>query len=320
MKRRALQDLPRFRDRWSYLYLEHGRLERTDHGLTFVDDQGGGVQVPLGQFALLMLGPGTTVTNEAVKLVADASTMLAWCGEEGVRLYAHSTGGTHLATRLLHQAEAWADPARRLDVVFRLYEKRFEEPLAKDSTIEQVRGLEGQRVRAAYRKLSEQYQVPWEGRSYDPGKWDHADPVNRALSTANACLYGLCHAAIVTAGYSPGIGFIHTGKLLSFVYDVADLYKTEVTVPVAFQIVRDGANDIERRTRIACRDHFHESDLAARILPDISEVLGVGDDPGAHADESEGRIISLADRAEVGRLLGESKRPDPGRAVGEGDP
>lgn len=316
---RDLHELPRFADRWSYLYLEHGRLERNEHGLLFLDADGGRLQVPLDQFALVMLGPGTAVTQAAVRLLADSNTLLVWSGEHGVRLYAHSTGGTHSARRLLRQAEAWADPAKRLEVIFRLYEHRFPERLPPETTLEQVRGREGHRVRECYREHSKRYGVEWKGRSYDPGAWTNADPVNRALSAANSCLYGVCHAAILSAGYSPAIGFIHTGKQLSFVYDVADLYKTDLTIPVAFQVAAEGARDVERRVRMRCRDIFHEQRLLRRLLPDISEVLGVGDDFGESTDEAAGRIISLADRAQVGDLPGESHRSDSRPAMGEGN-
>lgn len=112
------------------------------------------------------------------------------------------------------------------------------------------------------------------GRSYDRGNWGNSDPVNRALSCANSCLYGLCHAAILSTGYSPGLGFVHTGKQLSFVYDIADLYKVELTVPVAFEIAAQQPSNLERATRMRCRDIFRDHKLLQRIVPDIQKVLG----------------------------------------------
>lgn len=317
---RDLQDLPRFSDRWSHLYLEHGRLEKNADGLVFVDAQAGLTQIPLDQFAMLLLGPGTTLTHAGARLLADNNTLISWTGEEGVRMYAFGTGGSHSAARLLHQAVAWADEARRLAVIARMYCKRFPEKVPDGTTLEQIRGMEGYRVRAAYKLQAERYGVQWKGRNYDQGSWERADPLNRALSAANACVYGICHAAILSAGYSPAIGFIHVGKQLSFVYDIADLYKTELAVPAAFEVVAAGETDVERRVRMRCRDVFHEQRLLHRILPDIAEVLDARDAVGAGSDEPEGPIVSLADRGEIGSLPGESELPHPGRAVGQDGP
>jgi len=192
----------------------------------------------------------------------------------------------------------FASPEQRARVARCMYLKRFPAPIAADVTIQQLRGMEGARVRKTYEQMALEHGVIWEGRDYDQSSWYSADPLNRALSAANSCLYSLCHAAILSAGYSPAIGFIHTGKVLSFVYDVADLYKTEVTIPVAFRTVSESTEHVERRTRLACRDVFKQTKLIRRILPDISEVLDARDDVGERADELEGRAISLADRAQ----------------------
>jgi CRISPR-associated protein Cas1 len=154
---------------------------------------------------------------------------------------------------------------------------RFDEPLDEQLTLEQIRGKEGVRVREAYARASRETGLSWKGRSYRRDVWDAADPVNRALSCANSCLYGICHAAIVATGYSPALGFIHTGKLLSFVYDVADLYKADVTVPVAFRVAAEGSIDLERRVRVACRDLFRRTRLLEQIVPDIERALGASE-------------------------------------------
>jgi CRISPR-associated protein Cas1 len=153
---------------------------------------------------------------------------------------------------------------------------RFDESLEDDMTLEQIRGREGVRVRDTYARMSRETGVAWSGRAYRPGEWNAADPVNRALSTANACLYGLCHAALVSTGFSPGLGFIHTGKSLAFVYDVADLYKCDVTVPAAFHGAASGPlAGLEGRVRRACRSGFRRSRLLERIVPDVQRALGL---------------------------------------------
>jgi CRISPR-associated protein Cas1 len=198
-----------------------------------------------------------------------------WTGEEGVRFYAQGMGETRSARALLRQAQLVSEPASRLQVVRRMYEMRFSEPVDAGMSLQQLRGMEGARVRAAYRKASCETGVPWAGRSYQRNAWAKADPVNRALSAANSCLYGICHAAIVAAGYSPGLGFIHTGKGLSFVYDVADLYKAEITVPIAFRFANNGSG-LETTVRHACRDAFREQRLLQRLVPDLDRMMSVG--------------------------------------------
>lgn len=170
-------------------------------------------------------------------------------------------GETRSAANLLQQATIWANPESRLNIVRRMYEMRFPDPLEQGLTLRQIRGKEGARVRTAYARASDQYGIPWSGRNYDRVDWDQADPINRALSAANACLYGVCHAAIVALGYSPALGFIHTGKMLSFVYDIAELYKMELTVPAAFMEVARGSHKLESRVRHRCRDLFRPGEL-----------------------------------------------------------
>ena len=160
-----------------------------------------------------------------------------------------------------------------MQIIRRLYQLRFSEKLAPELTLQQIRGMEGVRVRDAYANASRETGVPWSGRSYRRDGWSNADPVNRALSAANSCLYGICHAAIVSAGFSPAIGFIHTGKMLSFVYDVADLYKAEVTIPAAFRASSEDKDGLERRVRLSCRDTFVSTRLLERIVPDVQTAL-----------------------------------------------
>ncbi len=292
---RTLHELPRFRDRWSYIYLEKGRMEVDGTGLKFYQKgQDGAVSIPIDQLSVVMLGPGTTITHAAVKGLAQNNSLLAWTGEQGVRLYATNTGGTFSARRLIRQAALVSDERQRLEVARRMYQFRFQERLPDHSSIEAIRGMEGIRVRRVYAEAALTYGVEWKGRNYSQNDWFQADPINRALSTATACLYGVCHAGILSAGYSPALGFIHTGKMLSFVYDIADLYKTEVVVPLAFRIVSEDAENLERTVRLACRDAFAASRIMSRILPDIAEVLDARDDSRESTDEFEERAVTLA--------------------------
>lgn len=290
---KSLHPQPRFSDRWSHLYLEHGKLDVSSSGVRFLKETEE-VNLPIDQLNLIMLGPGTSVTHEAVKVIADNCCMLSWVGEQSVKMYAYSSGGTFSSKRLLHQARLASNPTDQLTIAKKLYQKRFCDDLT-GMNIEQIRGLEGQRVRESYRKHSILIGVNWVRRNYDQDSWYSTDLPNRALSAANSCLYGIVHSAIVAAGYSPALGFIHTGKMLSFVYDISDLYKTDLTIPLAFKESLVGDFQLERRVRLACRDAFHKFKLMEKILPDISEVLGVSDDYGKNSCELEGKAFSMDD-------------------------
>lgn len=269
-----LQQLPRFSDGWTFLYTEKVRIERDDGGIVLTDAEGH-VSVPVASLSVLMLGPGVAITHAAIVALGEGGCSVVWCGEQGTKFYASGLGETRKGGNIMAQAEAWADESKRLDVVKRLYRMRFPVQLEPGLTLEQIRGMEGVRVREAYARASRETGVPWSGRAYQRGDWAAADPVNRALSTANACLYGLCHAAIVSTGFSPALGFLHTGKMLSFVYDVADLYKMDVTVPIAFQAVMGGTSSLESRVRRICRGAFYRKKLLERIVPDIQRALGL---------------------------------------------
>lgn len=269
-----LSQLPRVADGWTFLYTERVRVERADYAIE-LRDKSGRIPVPVASLSSLMLGPGSVITHAAVLALAEAGCSIVWCGEQGGRFYASGLGETRRAHHLEAQAKAWASKKRHEEVVRRLYTMRFPEGLPDNLSLEQVRGHEGARVRDAYARLSRESGVPWNGRAYRRGDWDSADPVNRALSAANATLYGVCHAAIVATGFSPGLGFLHVGKQLSFVYDVADLYKVDVTIPAAFRAVSAGVERIESRVRRMCRELFLSTKLLERIVPDLQRVVGL---------------------------------------------
>ena len=283
---RDLHELPKLRDSLSYLYVEHVRVQQKHKAIELLDKDGR-TMVPAAALSVLMLGPGTAITHAAIKALADNGCLVVWCGEDGMRCYAQGMGETRKAYHLLRQAELVSDPQKRLDVVLRMYRYRFGEDLAPNLSLPQIRGLEGVRVRQAYAEASRTYGVEWHGRRYDRGRWGGSDPINRALSAAHALLNGLCHAAIVSGGYSPALGFIHTGKQLSFVYDVADLYKVDVTIPLAFRVVAEGKERISPRVREACREAFREHRLLKRILPDIDHLLNVSDEVLAAGQEAD---------------------------------
>lgn len=273
-----LKPIP-IKDRVSVVFVEKGQLDVLDGAFVVVDKHGVRTHIPVGGVACLMLEIGTRVSHAAVVLAARVGCLLVWVGEGGVRLYSAGQPGGARADRLLYQASLALDDAARLKVVRKMYALRFkEEPPARRS-VEQLRGIEGARVRKMYELLARQYRVQWKQRNYDHTEWESGDIPNRCLSAATACLYGVTEAAILAAGYAPAVGFIHTGKPQSFVYDMADIFKFETVVPVAFRIAATVPQAPERAVRIACRDAFRQTKLLARIIPTIEQVLAAGELP-----------------------------------------
>lgn len=259
------------------LFIEHGQIDVLDGAFVVIDKNGVRTHIPVGSVACILLEPGTRVSHAAVNLAATVGTLLVWVGEAGVRLYASGQPGGARADRLLYQARLALEDSLRLKVVRKMYEVRFQEPSPERRSIEQLRGIEGARVRETYKLLARQYGVLWQARNYDRQEWDAADVPNRCLSSATSCLYGITEAAVLAAGYAPAVGFIHTGKPLSFVYDIADLFKFETVVPVAFRTAAKAPREPEREVRLACRDMFRSSRLLERIIPMIEEVLAAGE-------------------------------------------
>jgi CRISP-associated protein Cas1 len=283
---RDLHLLPKVRDSWSFVYIEHARLDQDDKAVV-VTRADGRTALPVAALMVVMLGPGTSITHAAVRVLSESGCSILWTGEEGVRLYAQGLGETRKAGLLHRQARLWADPVAHARVVRRMYEMRFGVPLEHGLDLRQIRGREGLRVRAAYAEWSRRTGVPWHGRSYERGAWSHADPVNRALSAANACLYGVVHAAVLAVGASPALGFVHTGRQLSFVYDVADLYKTELTLPVAFETAAAGLDQVESRVRHSLRDRFAGGELLKRLVPDLQQLLEAAPDDTAATGDAD---------------------------------
>ena len=270
-----LKPIP-IKDRLSILYIEKGQLDVLDGAFVVVDKTGVRTHIPVGGVACLMLEPGTRISHAACALAARVGTLLVWIGEAGVRLYSAGQPGGARADRLLYQAKLALDPDLRLMVVRKMYAMRFGEEPPQRRSVEQLRGIEGARVREMYRRIAKTCGVEWSARNYDISAWDKGDLPNRCLSAATSCLYGVTEAAVLAAGYAPAVGFIHTGKPLSFVYDVADIYKFETVVPLAFRIAGRNPGNPEQQVRLACRDVFRETRLLERIIPGIEEMLSSG--------------------------------------------
>ncbi len=272
------------KERAAMVFVERAQIDVRDGACVAVDVDGTRTHIPIGGIACLMLEPGARISHAAVALAGRAGTLVTWVGEGGVRLYSAGQPGGARSDNLLWQARLALDDGARLRVVRAMYARRFgEDPPAKRS-IDQLRGIEGQRVRHAYDLLANRHGVTWTRRKYDVTDWGSGDVANRCLSSATACLHGLSEAAVLAAGYAPAIGFLHTGKPRSFVYDIADIWKLDTVVPEAFRVAAKAQKGTlqmtpERAVRLACRDAFRKSGLLGKIIPGIHELLEAGELP-----------------------------------------
>lgn len=294
MIRPELQALPQIRDRMTFLYFEHCKLNRQDSAITVADEQGI-VHVPAASISVLLLGPGTTITHRAMELIGDAGVSVVWIGEHGVRYYASGRPLTHRSLFLIRQAEYVSNQRKHLAVVRKMYQIRFPNEDASKMTLQQLRGREGSRVRSIYRRYAKEYGISWNGRDYDPEDFEAGDPVNQALSAGCACLYGLAHAVIVALGLSPGLGFIHVGHECSFVYDIADLYKAEIVIPTAFEVASEENDDLPRVVRRRVRDAMVSAHILERMVHDIRWMFEK-DDSNLEQDEKAEAIYLWDDK------------------------
>lgn len=266
-------ELARITDRITFLYLERAVVHRDANAITVRDDRGV-VHVPAATIAAVMLGPGTTVSHQAMMLLADSGASAVWIGEQGVRYYAHGRPLARTSRLVQSQAELVSNQSSRLRVARQMYAMRFPGEETAHLTMQQLRGREGARVRRLYREHAADYGVEWKSREYRPDDFEASDVLNQALSAATACLYGVVHAVIAALGCSPALGFVHTGHDRSFVFDVADLYKMELAVPVAFRVAAAESDDIGGDVRRGMRDAMYNAHLMSKCVEDLHRLLG----------------------------------------------
>ncbi|MBQ0838096.1 type I-E CRISPR-associated endonuclease Cas1 [Lactiplantibacillus pentosus] len=277
-KKPELTELSRISDRLTFLYLEHAKIDRQDNAIR-VSDARGVVFVPAAIVSVLMLGPGVDVTHRTMELIGDTGMAVVWVGERGVRQYAHGRALNHSSRLLEAQAKLFSNQRSRLAVARKMYQMRFPNDDVMNLSMQKLRGKEGARVRQVYQIQSERTGVEWTRREYSPDNFEASTPINQALTAAHQALYGLSYSVIMAMGASAGLGFVHTGHDLSFVYDFADLYKAETSIPVAFDVVASSTadEDIGRKTRLAMRDTFVDGKILRQMVLDLKTILGVND-------------------------------------------
>ncbi len=273
-ERPPLETLTPAKERWTPLFLEHGRLEVDDASVKWIGADRTIWRIPVATVSALMLGPGTLITHAAIKACSDSNTPVCWVGADGMRFYAFGSSPTHDNARARHQCAAHASKRRREEVARRMFRMRFGDDVdVDDQPISAMMGMEGKRVKALYQEFGHKYGVTWKGRQYNPNKWDVADNINRAISAANAALYALTTSIVCSLGYLPQLGFIHSAGTLPFVFDIADIYKPETTLEAAFQTLSvdpaaDGAVVVA-----ALKQRIEKTNLMRRMPRDIEALL-----------------------------------------------
>lgn len=289
------QDLHRVSDRVSTVYVAMSHVDRADNGIVIVNKTRK-VRVPAALVGAVLLGPGTRITHAAVSLLADSGTSVCWVGADSVRMYAAGLGTSRSSGLILRQAFLVSRTKERLDVARRMYGMRFPGEDVSGCTMQQLRGREGARMKKVYRQQSARTGVTWSGRKYVAGDGgESGDEVNSLLSAGHACLYAACHAAIVGVGASPALGFVHTGLAHSFVLDIADLYKAEITIPLAFDLAAENLTE-ESDMRHAVRQRFADGSFMKRVVSDVVSLLA--------GDEVENGDVNHLWDEEVGLVSG----------------
>lgn len=268
------ENLPQVKDKYPFLYLERGRLEIDDSSVKWIDSDGNVIRLPIATINTLLLGPGTSITHEAVKVMAAANCSVCWVGEDSLLFYAVGQSPTSDSRNMREQMLLATNKEKSLEVARRMFAKRFPFAELKEKSLKEMMGMEGSRVRQFYEKKAVEYGVGWKGRNFQPGKFELSDITNQILSSTNAALYGILTSAIYSMGYSPHIGFIHSGSPLPFVYDLADLYKEKLCIDLAFFLTLDMAGKYNKaKVSSEFRKRVIEMDLLSKIGPDIKAML-----------------------------------------------
>ncbi|MER7877669.1 type I-E CRISPR-associated endonuclease Cas1e [Streptomyces solisilvae] len=305
--------LTRTGERLSFVYLERCLVHRDANAIT-AEDADGTTHIPSATIGTLLLGPGTRITHQAMSVLGETGAAVAWVGEHGVRYYAGGRALTRSATLAEAQAAKWANPRTRLAVARAMYRLRFPDEDPAGLTRQELLGREGRRVKDCYREHAARTGVPWRGRRYTPGDFTSGDPVNQAITAAAQCMYGIAHAVVASLACIPALGFVHSGHELSFVLDIADLYKTEIGIPIAFDVAAEDDQDISPRTRRALRDRINQTSLLDRCVDDIKALLlPNATERSTAADPDMDRVVLHSDggrQVTAGRNYAESDDPD----------
>lgn len=264
--------LPRVSDRISFLYIEDAKLVKKDNQIAIITKDGEYI-LPYGTILAILLGPGTSITHDVLNLIGESGSTISFIGKDGLKFYAYGQP-LNSSSQLLYQQAKYATSKRlHLEVARKMYQKRFPDEDFKGLSVAKMRGKEGARMKQIYQVNANNFGVVWHGRHYEPNEYEQADLINQLLTSANQMLYAICLAVINALGFSPALGFIHVGLNQSFVYDLSDLYKAEITIPVAFATVKQ--DDPYKVLRVNMRNKIRETDLIKQMVSDLFDLFNI---------------------------------------------
>lgn len=271
--------LPQIKDRYPFIYLERGRIEVDDSSVKWIDSEGRVIPLPIATIQSLLLGPGTSITHEAIKVLAMVNCMVSWVGEDSLLYYACGQTPTQNTRNLVKQLALYSDPKKRLEIAQKMFSYRFPSDVVNGKSLKELMGMEGIRVKNLYIELATKYDVMWHGRCYKPGDFQVSDLTNKCITVCNTALYSLISSCVHSMGLSPKIGFVHSGSPLPFIYDIADLYKAYFSFDLAFSITNEMAGVyLAERMRNAFVQRVTNERLLERIPKDISLILDLKND------------------------------------------
>ncbi len=268
-----LETIPPVRERWTPLYLEHGRLEVDDASVKWIGADRTVMRIPVASLTVLMLGPGTTVTHAAIRACTVCNTPICWIGVDGAHFYANGVATSHSNDQARRQAALASNRKSHEAIARKMFLMRFNDIDVSKYSVNELRGFEGRRVKRLYEEMGVQFGVTWKGRNYNSQNWALADNINRAVSAANAALYSMTTAVVTSMGYLPQLGFIHTAGQLPFVYDIADIYKPITTLPAAFETISLNGQATEEEVITRLKHYIEKEKILSRMPIDIQNLM-----------------------------------------------
>jgi len=269
-------------DRHGLVFLDRGRLEVEDGCLRFVCAGGGmlssgNYQIPHQSVSIILLGPGSSVTHDALRILAAHGCALAAIGHGGVRFYTAPPLLPDTSALARRQVILWAEPKLRIGVARQMYAIRFGEEV-KARTIEMLRGMEGARLKRMYELVAQRYGVPWQGRRYDRANPNATDIPNQAINHAASAVEAAAAIAVASTATIPQLGFVHEDSGQSFVLDIADLVRHDVTLTIAFSAAKQAMKvrdaNLESLVRTKAAEVFNREQVVSRLIDHIKALVG----------------------------------------------
>lgn len=267
-------------DRHGLIWLDRGRLQVEDGCLRFVTSGGalpaGDYQIPHQSVSIVLLGPGSSVTHDALRILAAHGCALAAIGAGGVRFYSAPPLLPDTSALARKQVMLWAEPSARIGVARAMFAVRFGEEV-KARTLDILRGMEGARLKRMYELTAQRYGVPWRGRRYDRNNPNAADIANQAINHAASAIEAAAAIAVASTATIPQLGFVHEDSGQSFVLDIADLVRHDVMLPIAFgvakQAIANPGENIDRLVRTRAAAVFNKEQVITKLINHIKALI-----------------------------------------------